>query len=298
MIASLAFSIVAAGLVFLAGRKDAARDPKLTVSLLILLAAIPVMAAAMPKISVLPALAESARETAFPWGKVWATAWALGFAIAVARLGIAATSLRRWRNQALEVDRIGGVAICELPDLHGPVAAGIWNPVILVPASWHTWADDHKRIVLEHELAHHRRRDPLWRLLAELACAVHWYHPLAHWMKRRFIMQCEYACDVRVLAKGIDPKTYANVLCDFASHGSHSPLAPAMAETGSLESRVRRMLRPPGGLGGRTLALLALLGVLTACSLSMIGRETPLSADIPAAEVELRWTANPFPAEP
>ena len=138
MIASLAFSIVAAGLVFLAGRKDAARDPKLTVSLLILLAAIPVMAAAMPKISVLPALAESAREAAFPWGKMLATAWALGFAIAVARLGIAANCLRRWRNQALEVDRIDGVAICELPGLQGPVAAGVWNPVILVPATWQT----------------------------------------------------------------------------------------------------------------------------------------------------------------
>ena len=298
MIASLAFSIVAAGLVFLAGRKDAARDPKLTVSLLVLLAVIPVLAAAMPKINVLPALAESARETAFPWGKMLAMAWALGFAIAVARLGIAATSLRRWRNHALEVDRIDGVAICELQGLQGPVAAGVWNPSILVPATWQTWPDEHKRIVLEHELAHHRRRDPLWRLLAELACAVHWYHPLARWMKRRFVMQCEYACDARVLAKGIDPKTYASVLCDFASHGSPSPLAPAMAETGSLESRVRRMLRPPRGHGGRTLALLALLGALTACSLSMIGRENPQSADIPAAEVELRWTANPFPDEP
>jgi beta-lactamase regulating signal transducer with metallopeptidase domain len=298
MIAPLAFSIVAAGLVFIAGRKDAARDPKLTVSLLILLAVIPMMAAAMPKISILPAVSESARESAFPWGKVLATAWAVGFAISVMRLGVAAYCLQRWRNQALEVDRIGGVAICEMPGLQGPVAAGIWSPVILVPASWKAWPDEHKRIVLEHELAHHRRRDPLWRLLAELACAVHWYHPLAHWMKRRFIMQCEYACDVRVLAKGIDPKTYANVLCDFASNGSPSPLAPAMAETGSLESRVRRMLRPPGAHGGRTLALLALFGVLTACSLSMIGSETPLSADIPAAEVELRWTANPFPAEP
>ena len=298
MIASLAFSIVAAGLVFLAGRKDAARDPKLTVSLLILLAVIPVMAAAMPKISVLPAVAESAREAAFPWGKILATAWALGFAIAVARLGIAANCLRRWRNQALEVARIDGVAIRELPGLYCPVAAGIWNPVILVPAAWQDWPDGHKRIVLEHELAHHRRRDPLWRLLAELACAVHWYHPLARWMKRRFIMQCEYACDARVLASGIDPKTYANVLCDFASDRSPSPLAPAMAETGSLESRVSRMLRPPRGLGGRTLTLLALLGVLTAGSLSMIGRENPQSADIPAAEVELRWTANPFPDEP
>jgi beta-lactamase regulating signal transducer with metallopeptidase domain len=218
--------------------------------------------------------------------------------LAMIRLSQATFVLLRWRKQSVEVDRIDGVAICELPGLQSPVAAGICKPVILVPPSWRTWPAGHRRIVLEHELAHHGRRDPLWRLLAELACAVHWYHPLAHWMKRRFVMQCEYACDARVLRKGIDPKTYASVLCDFASQGSPSPLAPAMAETGSLESRVHRLLKPPGGLRAKTLAALALLGVVTAASLAMIGRENPVAADVPAAEVELRWSANPFPAEP
>jgi beta-lactamase regulating signal transducer with metallopeptidase domain len=297
MIPALTFSLIAAALVFLAGRKDAARDPRLTVLLLVLLGMIPLLAALLPEVRVLPSHGGAAAAPGVSWIDYLPAIWAAGFALAMMRLWHAARVLQHWRKQAFEVDRIDGVAICELPGLHGPVAAGIWNPVILVPASWQAWPAGHQRIVLEHELAHHARRDPLWRLMAELACAVHWYHPLARWMKRRFIMQCEYACDARVLAKGIDPKTYASVLCDFASHGSPSPLAPAMAETGSLESRVRRMLQPSGGLSGRTLALLALLGILTACSLSMISRENPQSADVPAAEVELRWTANPFPAE-
>ncbi len=297
MIPALTFSIIAAALVFLAGRRDAARDPKLTVLLLIMLGLFPLMATVLPKIQVLPSHGGSASAPEVSWIDYLPAIWAAGFALAIIRLSYATAVLHGWKKQAVEVDRIDGVAICELPGLQGPVAAGVWNPVIFVPASWHDWPADHKRIVLAHELAHHTRRDPLWRLLAELACAVHWYHPLAHWMKRRFILQCEYACDARVLGKGIDPKAYASVLCDFASQRSPSPLAPAMAETGSLESRVRRMLKPSGELRGRTLAGLALLGVLTACSLSMVERKNQVSATIPAAEVELRWSANPFPAE-
>jgi beta-lactamase regulating signal transducer with metallopeptidase domain len=298
MIASLTFSLIAAALVFLAGRKDAARDPRLTVLLLVLFGIFPLLTALLPEIRVLPAQDGAAAAGGFSWTAGLAVVWAAGFSLAMIRLSHASFALHRWRKQALEVDRIDGVAICELPGLRSPVAAGVCKPVILVPPSWKSWPTDHRRIVLEHELAHHGRRDPLWRLFAELACAVHWYHPLAYWMKRRFVMQCEYACDARVLRKGIDPQTYASVLCDFASHGSPSPLAPAMAETGSLESRVRRMLKPSGGLRGKALAALAMLGVLTAASLAMIGREDPQSAVIPAAEVELRWTANPFPAEP
>lgn len=298
MISILVFPIIAAGLVFLAGRKDAARDPKLTVSLLLLLGAIPVMTAVMPKVGIFPAVTGMAREVGFPWAKVLPWVWAVGFIVAMARLGLAAAGLKHWRKRATEVARVDGISVCVLEDLQGPVAAGIVRPVILVPTSWNGWPDDRKRVVLEHELAHHRRRDPFWRLLAELACAVHWYHPLAHWMKRRFILQCEYACDARVLDQGIDPRIYASVLCEFASEHSPCPFAPAMAATGSLESRVRRMLKPADGLSERSLAVFALLGVITACSLSMIGHEIQGSQDILTTEAELRLTANPFPAGP
>ncbi len=298
MIPALTFSIIAAALVYLAGRRDAARDPRLTFLLLVLLGLFPLMAAVLPEIRVLPSHGGTAGMAGVSWIDCLPAIWAAGFALAIIRLSHAVAVLHRWKNQAMEVDRMDGVAICELPSIEGPVATGIWNPVILVPASWRNWPAAHKRIVLAHELAHLTRRDPLWRLLAEVACAVHWYHPLAYWMKRRFIMQCEYACDARVLGQGIDPKAYASVLCDFSSQYSPSRLAPAMAETNSLESRVRRMLKPSVGLNGRTLTLLAILGILTAFSLSMMGRKNHGAANIPAVEVELRWTANPFPAEP
>lgn len=295
MIPILLFSTVAAALVLLAGRRDAARDPRLTVLLLVLSAAFPLMLLMMPKIGVLPVAAGVAGEAGFPWGNVLLAVWALGFVVAAGRLACAALALQRWKTRSVEVDRVGGVVVCELPELRGPVAAGVWKPVIFVPASWRDWPEESRRVVLEHELAHHLRRDPLWRLLAELACAVHWYHPLVRWMAGRFIMQCEYACDAMVLGSGIDAKVYARVLCDFAEERPHSPLALAMAEKSSLESRVSRMLESAPGISGKALLALGGFGLIAACSLSMIGSESGIETPVPAGEVRLRLTADPFP---
>ncbi|MEO5713186.1 MAG: M56 family metallopeptidase [Luteolibacter sp.] len=297
MVPAITFSIIAAGLVFLAGRKDAARDPRLTVLLLVLSAAFPLMLGMMPKIAILPAAEGVAMEAGFPWGRILSAVWAVGFSISIMRLGLAAMVLRRWRKRSVLVDRVAGVEIRELPDLRSPMAAGVLNPVVFVPSRWRDWPEESRNVVLEHELAHHRRRDPLWRLLVELACAVHWYHPLVRWMARRFIMQCEYACDAMVLREGVDAKTYAGVLCDFAEERSFSPLALPMAESSSLESRVMRMLKPAGTVGTAMVLALGGFGLVAACVLSMIGSESSDNAPVPAAEVQLRLTADPFPGE-
>ncbi len=295
MIGILTFSIIAAGLVFLAGRRDAARDPRLTLLLLILSAVFPLLALMLPKIELLPAGGSVAGEAGFPIGKLLWMIWAAGFGIAAARLGCAALSLRRWRNRSREIGRVSGVSIRELAGLRGPVAAGVRRPVIFVPDSWATWPEVHRRVALGHELAHHRRRDPLWRLLAETALAIHWYHPLVRWMVKRFVMQCEFACDAMVVGNGVDAKIYARVLCDCAEERPLSPLALAMAEPSSLHARVSRMLEPRGRSDGGILLALSGIGLTSAIALAMIGGETGVEATPSAQEVHLRLTADPFP---
>jgi beta-lactamase regulating signal transducer with metallopeptidase domain len=153
--------------------------------------------------------------------------------------------------------------------------------------------------VLDHELAHHERRDPLWRFLSAVACAVHWYQPMVGWMARRFVMQSEFACDARVLHGGVSPKAYAKVLCDVAAHASPSPLAAAMAEKNSLECRVRRMMAAaPSAKPSISLAVFGLLGLLAACSFATIARKPLALKTVPREEVEVRLSANPFPGNP
>lgn len=288
MIASLAFSLVAAGLVLLAGRKDAARDPRLTLFLLILMAMIPVMAAFVPKVAVLPVAAAEG----YAWGKWLSAIWALGFVFFLTRLALAARGLGMWWKRSAKVGEMDGVEIREVTGLRGPVAAGVLRKVIFVPENWSAWNEADREIVLRHELSHHRRRDPLWRLCAEIARAAMWWHPHAHWMAARFNLQCEYACDEAVVREGTDAKTYATLLCGIAEKQSHAPLALAMACPSSLQLRVARMLRPSPGFGALAFVTFAVIGTATACALSVVGAKA-----IPAAEVRLRLTADPFPGE-
>lgn len=288
MIASLAFSLVAAGLVLLAGRKDAARDPRLTLFLLILMALIPVMAAFVPKVAVLPAVATEG----FAWGKWLSGIWAVGILFFLTRLALAAHGLGKWRKRSAKVGEIDGVQIREVAGLRGPVAAGVVQKVIFVPETWGAWNEADREIVQRHELSHHRRRDPLWRLCAEIARAAMWWHPLAHWMAARFNLQCEYACDEAVVRGGTDAKTYASLLCCIAEKQSYAPLALAMASPSSLQRRVARMLRPSPRFGALAFAAFAILGTAAACALSVVGAKA-----IPASEVRLRLTADPFPGE-
>ena len=97
-----------------------------------------------------------------------------------------------------------------------PLTWGIFRPPILLPAGAAQWSEDRLRIVFAHELAHIARRDWLWQVLAELSCAVYWFHPLSWLAAVRLRRESECACDDSVLNSGVEPSLYANQLLDLA----------------------------------------------------------------------------------
>ncbi|MES2923055.1 MAG: M56 family metallopeptidase [Verrucomicrobiota bacterium] len=293
----LTFSGVAALLVFLAGRNDKARDPRLTVLALALLAVFPVLLACLPKFAVLPVRAASGNPSGFPWMDVLLLVWAAGFLAMTLRLIVSALGISKWRRRSLLLDRVDGVEIRQLSGLKGPVAAGVIWPVVFVPGEWNDWSDETRRIVLDHEHAHHRRRDPLWRWIAGIACAVNGGNPLVIWMVRRLTMQCEFACDAMVLEKGVAVRAYATLLCDLAE--ARPPAGPvlAMAARSTLESRVRRLLNPHPSQATAGLAGLFILTLTVAAALPMIGSGKISPEPVSRDEVRTRWAADPFPGE-
>ena len=72
-----------------------------------------------------------------------------------------------------------GCASCAAGARRMPVAAGIFRPAVIMPADADTWSESRLRVVLLHELAHVKRRDCLTHVLAQAACAFHWFNPLA-----------------------------------------------------------------------------------------------------------------------
>lgn len=296
MISMLLFSAVAAALVFLAGRRDKACDPRLTVIALALLVIFP-LSAFLPKFDLLPPRLVGEGPVSFPWMNVLMFVWISGFLVASLRLGIAAKGISNWRKRSSPVDCMDGIEIRRLPGLKGPVAAGVFRAVVFVPEGWNDWSHETRQIILNHEMNHHRRHDPLWRWIAEIACAVNGCNPLVLWMARRLTLQCELACDAMVLKNGVPSSAYARLLCDFAE--DRVPCGPllAMSTRSSLEMRVGRLVRPKKGQGSIGLFACIALPILSAGALASFGPRRGIEAPVSNEEVQLRWSANPFPGE-
>jgi beta-lactamase regulating signal transducer with metallopeptidase domain len=126
-----------------------------------------------------------------------------------------------------------------------PMTFGSTHPAIVIPRSADGWTDDRRRAVLLHEMAHVARHDCLIQRLTACACALYWPHPAIWWAARRLRIECELACDDRVLAAGAGADEYAAHLLDLAHSlaGCPAPATPlAMANARNLERRLVAVL--------------------------------------------------------
>lgn len=297
MIAFLTFPVIAAVLVLLVGHKDSARDPRLTLTLLILLACYPMISALMPKLAFIPPMVNGSDTSGgFSWSHFGFTIWLLGSCVAAARLLLAQQTLQRWKTRSVLVQCMAGIEVRVHPDLTTPLATGILRKVIYVPPSWNKLPEADRAMILAHEITHHQRRDPWWKLFAELARVIHWFNPLVHWMARRLALQCEHACDADVVLQGADKSRYARLLCDCASSGRVPALAISMASQSTLEQRVRRIITPGRRPHGLIILSCVLLGAGCAFGLATISARQMTSLPDRNHDAKLRLTADPFPA--
>jgi beta-lactamase regulating signal transducer with metallopeptidase domain len=299
MIPLLLFPILAAAVVWLAGRRDPARDPRLTTLSLCLLALFPLLLL-IPKLQILPAQPGDISQPTltYPWLTALRVIWISGVAVGLVKLALSGIGLRGWLKRSILIERLDdGIELRLLDQLHGPVAAGVFHKVIYVPTEWSQWDEDTQITILHHELAHHRRHDPLVRWIGSLLQMIHWFNPLVHWMIRRLALQCEQACDQQVILRGVASAQYAELLCRFASDRSMPAGALAMAEKSSLELRIRHLVEPKSAISFISLALLALITVGGATVLAISGSQNITRETPDHQEVELRLTADPFPAD-
>jgi hypothetical protein len=297
MIAMLILLGILAGVgVWLVGRRDAAQDPRVTVVLLGLLVVAPLLGC-LPGLAVLPSGTGGVDEGVrggISWGWVFSGIWLLGVMVGILRLGLGLIGLVRWRGRSVHLGWREGIELRVLEGLEGPVACGILRRVIYLPGHHGEWTEEVREAVMRHEMCHHARRDPLWRTVAGVACAVHWFNPLVWWVARRFAMQCEFACDAAVLESGVGVRRYVDVLCDLAWSEAPPAAAVAMSRRGALEARVRRMGGEARGLSRWVVILVGVLvfsGGVAVCLLRPAEREVPGMAE----EVEVRLSAEAFP---
>ncbi len=154
-----------------------------------------------------------------------------------------------------------------------PMTFGFLRPCVVLPADAMAWSAERRRIVLLHELAHVKRHDVAWQIVARMGCAVYWFHPLVWWALGRMRMDRELACDDCVLAAGHKASGYATHLLEIARvHRSCSPFATAalsMARRSQLEGRLLAVLdsgrtRTPLGPARAAGLLLSTIAAVTA----------------------------------
>jgi beta-lactamase regulating signal transducer with metallopeptidase domain len=117
-----------------------------------------------------------------------------------------------------------GVELRESDDLATAATVGWTRPVILLPRTWRGWTEDQRRAVLAHELAHVARGDYLACVLAQLSLAIHFYHPLVHWLAARLRLEQELAADATAAMLSGGRKIYLQSLAELALHTSERSL--------------------------------------------------------------------------
>lgn len=98
------------------------------------------------------------------------------------------------------------------PKVSTPAVYGILRPRIILPESCRE--SEALDLIVLHERRHIRRLDNLWRVLAFLTAAIHWFNPASWLFLRLYLEDAELACDESVLSKlsADQHKRYAHAL--------------------------------------------------------------------------------------
>ena len=232
--------------------------------------------------SVTPAAIPAPAVASWSWLDALPLVWAIGSCVLILRLMASRWMLGKTERQGTVIGSSGQptpihlliaraleaarsqlgirrpVTLLIHPDRTIPLVWGILRYRLMLPAAAQEWSDEQLRSVLLHELAHIKRRDTMARLLAQIACALHWFNPLVWLAGWRLGVECERACDDLVLASGVRPSAYAGHLLDVVTGFSPARWTQsgglAMARKSSLERRLVAVLsdqaQPSRRVGG------------------------------------------------
>jgi beta-lactamase regulating signal transducer with metallopeptidase domain/beta-lactamase class D len=162
-----------------------------------------------------------------------------------------------------ELAYAGKIALCLDLGSQMPSCWGVRQPTIMLPSESETWSKQRLRSVMLHEVAHIKRHDPLFLMIAFTALSLQWFNPL-FWLAWRTIRkEQERACDDLVLTHGVKSSEYAEDMLEIAQSfcvSTSLPMQLNMARNSDMESRIDEILdenRQRKGPARRTLQMLA-----------------------------------------
>jgi len=121
-------------------------------------------------------------------------------------------TFRIFEKEVAEGDRQRPPQLLVSTEIESPVLFGAYKPVVVLPA----WLEEREEEVLanlfRHELTHRRHRDPLLLAIAQLCLVLFFFHPVAHWAYRQWLLYAELACDRAIVDSEEGARDYARHL--------------------------------------------------------------------------------------
>ena len=161
-----------------------------------------------------------------------------------------------------------------------PIAFGMFQPTIVLPADTEELVDHDLKTILGHELAHLRQGDAWINWLQLLLMAAWWFHPVFWVLHRNFRRVREDCCDDTLIAGGLtSADDYCSTLLRVARQSSSTRIhvACSMADgLHPLSKRLRRILDP--GVRRRVrISIVNLMLVIIAAAMLLPGLRSQLT---------------------
>ncbi len=194
-----------------------------------------------------------------------------------------------------------GIDIVLTDAIEAPALYGVFRPRLLLPCGLlEKLRRPELRLVVLHELCHHRRRDLLSQALIHAAQIVHWFNPLV-WVAGRVARNdCELACDEDVMRSlgSMGGQAYGATLLKIISLSRKPSLAPLgvgiVESKRQIKRRIEMIVAHRPASFARSLVGCALLVLVAGCGATRESKVQPPAPTVAiAADVEpAGWWKN------
>lgn len=93
---------------------------------------------------------------------------------------------------------VNKIQITSIKKISSPCLIGFKHPFILLPDR--NYEDEELTFILQHELIHYRRKDIIWKSIADILCGIFWWNPLFTYLKKQIFQIIEIGNDMEITA--------------------------------------------------------------------------------------------------
>jgi len=120
-----------------------------------------------------------------------------------------------------------------------PIAFGVFKPVVYLPQNI-KYNKTQKSLLINHEIIHCQRYDPLFRLLYKILVGIFWFNPVIYLLNKNLKIDQELSCDEKVIGVTKKKAEYSKLLLqlNLSSCFDKNPSELYCSSTSKLKERI------------------------------------------------------------